>query len=638
MISLSNVSKYFGKRTLFQDVSLTINPGEKIGLVGPNGAGKTTLFSFITGEAEPSSGLVQVNKGVSIGYLPQEAHFASDRTVLSEVRDGNEIISRLKQKKDSLEAQGRAGSDLYGEVLHKLEVLDYFNLEHKAEKILSGLGFRQSDFSRPVKELSGGWQMRVLLAKLLTFHYDVLLLDEPTNYLDLNAALWFKDYLSRMDGTFIMISHDRAFLTDVTNYTFVLENGMITRVKGNYDEYMKLSRERREYLQRKFKEQEKKRIQLERFVARFHAQPNKASQVRAKKKQLEKMETIEVPQSRRESIRSFHFPSTEKSGYMMMDLKKISKSYGSLSVYRDFDFEIVRGEKSVLVGENGAGKSTLLKIIAGVLDFESGTRILGHNVSIGYFSQTRMDVLEPENTVLEEALRSAPGDMKNETIRTILGAFLFCGDDIDKKVKILSGGEKSRLILAKLLIAPPNFLVLDEPTTHLDVDAVDALIQALKEYQGTLLCISHDIHFVRSIGNMVYEVDQGKVRKFSGDFDYYLEKKSAGDLPREIPVSVPGPDLRTEKKKKKQEKRVQDAEKKAKRKNHNLGLSKEINKLKKQRQRMEDEIYVIERVLCNPVHDAKTRNNYQAKLDKLRKKAGKLDDKIAKLKTQFMEN
>ena len=482
MITITNLSKNYGSKILFENVSLSINHGEKVGLIGPNGAGKTTLFTLILKEVEPSSGNVQVNKNIHIGHLKQESSFKSEHTVLAELTEGDSRIMALKKEKEELENKNEAGSKRYGDVLHELEVLGYFELEHKAKKILMGLGFKERDFNRPITQMSGGWQMRTLLAKLLTYQYDLLLLDEPTNYLDLNAALWLKDYLASFDGTFIMISHDKAFLTDVTNYSLILENGIIAKVRGNYEQYERIKEEKKTNLQRKFKEQDKKREQLEKFVGRFHAQPNKAASVRAKKRVLDNMAEIVVPEDRRESIRNFHFPPTRRSGYRVMALDKISKSYGDIQVYKDFDFEVFQNEKAVLAGENGAGKSTLLKILAGVIDIDSGSRVTGHNVDIGYFSQTRMDVLHPENTVIKEAYSAAPGFMSEETIRTILGAFLFSGDDVDKKVGVLSGGEKSRLILAKLLVNPPNFLLLDEPTTHLDVDAVEALVKALKQY------------------------------------------------------------------------------------------------------------------------------------------------------------
>lgn len=452
MITITNLSKNYGKKTLFEKISLGINRGEKIGLIGPNGAGKSTFFSLILGELEPSSGDVQVLKNIHIGYLPQESSFKSDKTVLSELTEGDERIMGLRKEKEALEEKNDAGSKRYGDILHHLEALGFFELEYKAKKILMGLGFKENDFNRPVAQLSGGWQMRVLLAKLLTYQYDLLLLDEPTNYLDLNAALWLKDFLEDFDGTFIMISHDKAFLTEVTNYTLILENGQIAKVKGNYEHYEQIKAEKRVYLEKQFKEQEKKRQQLEKFVGRFHAQPNKAASVRAKRRVLERIEeeAVALPDDPRQSIGNFHFPATRRSGYNVARLEKVSKGYADIQVYKDLDFEITQGEKAVLAGENGAGKSTLLKILAGVVDIDSGGRVIGHNVDAGYFSQTRMDILHPDNTVLQEAYSAAPGFMSEETIRTILGAFLFSGDDSDKKVKVLSGGEKSRLILAKL--------------------------------------------------------------------------------------------------------------------------------------------------------------------------------------------
>src|SRR3989338_2153899 len=378
MITFSNVSKSYGRRLLFENISLSINTGEKVGLIGPDGAGKSTLFALILGEIEPSAGSAQVNKNIHIGYLAQESSFESEHTVLVELTEGDERIMRLKNEKEELEEK----------------------------KILSGLGFKERDFNRPIAQMSGGWQMRTLLAKLLTYQYDLLLLDEPTNYLDLNAAIWLKDYLADFKGTFIIISHDKAFLNEVTNYSLILENGAIAKVKGNYEHYERIKEEKRTYLSKQFKEQEKKRKQLQIFVDRFHAQPNKAASVRAKKRVLEKMQVIAVPQDRRESIGNFHFPPTKRSGHRVMSLEKISKSYGDIQVYKDFDFELLQGEKAVLTGENGAGKSTLLKIMAGVIDIDSGTRTAGHNVDSGYFSQTRMDVLHPENTVIKKTYSS----------------------------------------------------------------------------------------------------------------------------------------------------------------------------------------------------------------------------------------
>ncbi|MFA5118947.1 MAG: ATP-binding cassette domain-containing protein [Candidatus Omnitrophota bacterium] len=641
MISITNLSKNYGKKVLFEGISLSINRNEKIGLIGPNGTGKSTLFSLIRGEGEPSSGEVKVLKNIHIGYLPQEAHFESQRTVLTELVEGDERIMRFKKEKEELEEKNEAGSQRYGEVLHNLEVLEYFEVEHKAEKILMGLGFKERDFNRPITQMSGGWQMRTLLAKLLTCQYDLLLLDEPTNYLDLNAALWLKDYLSSFDGTFIMISHDKAFLNDVTNYTLILEHGAIFKVQGNYEHYEQIKDEKRKFLLKQFKEQEKKREQLEDFVARFHAQPNKAASVRAKRTQLEKMDDIVVPPDPRESIGDFHFPETKRSGYRVIALEKIDKSYGEIGVYKGLDFEIIQNEKAVLAGENGAGKSTLLKILAGVVPIDSGNRIVGHHVDIGYFSQTRMDVLHPENTVLQEAYSAAPGFMPETTVRTILGAFLFTGDDSDKKVKVLSGGEKSRLILAKLLINPPNFLLLDEPTTHLDVDAVEALVRALRDYQGTLVFISHDIYFVRSVANKVFEVKDATIRKFAGNFDYYLEKRSEGarlekSQSRQFTDSRQSK-LDDEKEKRKlEEKRHRDEEKKQK--NHNFSIHNQVNKLNQEKESLQTESYAKVRAMSDTkiFRDEFTVKEYGRRLKEIEKRVVEIDSQIKALKEKLM--
>ncbi len=640
MITIANLSKNYGKRTLFQNISLNINPGEKIGLIGPNGSGKSTFFSLILGEIEPSGGRVSVNKDAYIGWLPQESSFSSSRTVLAELTEGDDRIMRLKKEKEDLEAKNAAGSKRYGELLHTLDILGYFELEHKAKKILMGLSFKESDFYRPISQMSGGWQMRTLLAKLLTYQYDLLLLDEPTNYLDLNAALWLKDYLTGFSGTFIMISHDKAFLTDVTNYTLILENGSVFKVKGNYEHYEQIKQEKRTHLLKQFREQEKKRQQLENFIARFHAQPNKAASVRAKRTQLEKMKDIVIPSDPRESISDFRFPQAAPSGYRVMALKKISKSYQDIQVYRDLDFEIIKGEKAVLAGENGAGKSTLLKILAGVIDINSGERIVGHNVEIGYFSQTRLEVLNTENTVLREAYSAAPGYMSETAIRTILGAFLFTGDDSDKKVSVLSGGEKSRLILAKLLINPPNFLLLDEPTTHLDVDAVEALVRALMDYQGTIVFISHDIYFVRCIANVVFEVREGKIRKFPGNFDYYLEKKDTDTgIPSEAKPKIQAPKNKIDEAKerlKEQERRRKEEDKK--RKAHNASLREEINKLEKNKDNLVLESYAKARALSNPriYRDEDMARDYGRRMKEIEKIVTEIDKEIKGLEDKII--
>ncbi|MEK6715486.1 MAG: ATP-binding cassette domain-containing protein [Candidatus Omnitrophota bacterium] len=652
MIAVTNLSKNYGKKTLFENISLNINKGEKVGLIGPNGSGKTTLFALILGEIEPSKGSIQVNKNTNIGYLPQEAGFKSERTVLTEIIEGDEKIIRLKREKEELENKNDAGSSRYGEILHELEVRGYFDLEHKAKAVLMGLGFKERDFMRPINQLSGGWQMRVLLAKLLTYHYDLLLLDEPTNYLDLNAALWLKDYLACFPGTFIMISHDRVFLTEVTNYTLILENTQITKISGNYEHYRQVKEEQYTYLIKQFKEQEKKRKQLEVFISRFHAQPNKAAAVRSKRTALERLEKemVILPQDARASIRDFHFPPTTRSGQRVIKLDKVTKSYGDIQVYNDFDFEIAQGAKAVLTGENGAGKSTLLKILAGVIDIDFGARIVGHNVEIGYFSQARMDVLNPQNSVLREAYSAAVGYTAEETIRTILGAFLFSGDDVDKQVKVLSGGEKSRLILAKLLINPPNLLLLDEPTTHLDVDAVEALVKALEDYAGTIVFISHDIYFVRSVANTVFEVRNGRIKEYPGNFDYYLEKYNSQEtIAPEGPKNerVAQPEAATAERKKFEDSEEGEIEKFLAAQpdtslplQQNLwceGLRNKIKKLQQQEEKLKLERYAKSRALSSPriVRGEETLKRYELRLSEIDKKIAEIRAEIKKIKSQM---
>jgi len=657
MIALHGLTKSYGTRDLFKNVSITINRGEKIAFIGPNGAGKSTLFNIVLGASEATSGSIQFNKNLRIGFLPQESSFHSEHTVLQEIVEGDFEIARLKKEKEALEANNETATKHYGDIVHRLEALGFFELEYKGKIVLSGLGFKEKDFNRPITELSGGWQMRVLLGKLLVCHYDCLLLDEPTNYLDLNAALWFKDYLANYKGTFVMISHDKAFLNEVTDHSIILENGKIAKIKGNYEQYRKILDEQRSHLIKQAKEQERVREQYQRFIDRFHAQPNKASQVRAKKKVLEKMELVVVPQDRRESIRGFHFPPTRPSGHRVIALDSVSKSYGDIQVYKNIDFEIIRGEKAVLAGENGAGKSTLLKILAAVVDINEGTRTVGHNVTIGYFSQTRMDVLNSDSTVLEEACYAAKEGVSTEAVRTILGAFLFKGDDVEKKVKVLSGGEKSRLILAKLLISPPNFLLLDEPTTHLDVDAVDALIKALTEYEGTIVFISHDIYFVKSVANNVFEVKDGHITKFPGNFDYYLHKKEQdknktedqrpktedrktwdlerpllrGEVsPRADRTKDEGCGTLTEEEKKETELSEGEVKK------HNEVISNKIKKLRKKKEKLELERYAKARVLENPRHGEDLIRYYQEIVEEMDKEIAAIEGEISRWKEKFL--
>jgi len=524
MITITNLTMGFTQRTLFKDVSFSIFPKEKIGLTGPNGAGKTTLFSIILKDQETVAGEIQVQKNLSIGYLPQESKFSSQRTVMEELTEGDSRIKKLMNEKRKLEDENKAATERYGDVLHELEQLGIYELENRAEKILTGLGFKPGDFHKPIVELSGGWQMRTLLAKLLTYPYNLLLLDEPTNYLDLSATLWLKNFLGEYQGAFVLISHDRVFLNDVTNYTIILEGAKMVKVKGNYGAYERQKGADYKTMEKKQKVVEKKRQQLERFTSRFHAQPNRASAVRNKRKMIEKLENIELPRDQM-SIGQFDFTDIPSSGYLVADLNNVSKSYGENQVYAELSLEITRGQKVCLVGPNGAGKSTLLKMLAGVLKADAGSIKYGHQVEYGYFSQTRLDILNPNRNAFEEVMASAKEGTQAVKARSLLGLFNYHGDDVFKPVKVLSGGEKSRLILAKLLINPPNFMLLDEPTTHLDLDGVKALTTAFQKYSGTMCFISHDLYFIKNVADHIADVNHGSLKFYPGGLDYYLDKK-----------------------------------------------------------------------------------------------------------------
>ena len=602
MITISNLSKNFDERMLLENVSLSIFPGERIGLTGPNGAGKSTLFQIILGQMEPTEGSVNIQKGLNIGYMAQEAKYASDRTVMEEMTSGDEEIRRLLEEKHKLEDEHKADSPRYGDILEQLEHKGIYDLEHKAEKILMGLGFKEEEFHKPIAHLSGGWQRRPQLPRMLTYKYDLILLDEPTNYLDLEATIWLKGYLANYDGTFIIISHDKIFLNDVTNYTLVLDDARMTKVKGNYEEYEEAKEIRNRSLEKQQKVVEAKREQLERFAERFHAQPNMSSAVRNKRKMLDRLEVIRIPQEKH-SIRDFEFPATVESGYSVLTMSKIDKAYGEKQIYKGLDFEITKGQKLCLVGHNGAGKSTLLKMIAGVLEPDAGIRKLGHQVNLGYFSQTRLDVLNPQRTVFEELASATERSIPQAQMRTLLGVFNFRGDDVFKHVRVLSGGEKSRLILAKLLVNPPNFICLDEPTTHLDIDGVEALTSCFQKYEGTLCFISHDLFFVKNIANHIVEVIPGELKNYHGNLDYYLEKKAGMEIQKagQKPKAA-GP---SDNKKQNKTEDIKNPQLKQAHERHNEALKrleeikKESRALENENKQLETESYVKSRFLSD---------------------------------------
>ena len=529
MLTLSGIRKAYGDRVLFTEATLQVNHQDRIGLVGPNGAGKTTLFSIILGEEEPDEGKVMLERGLSFGYLPQENAPAGDETVIELATAITPEYTQLRRILKAWEADHPTEA-LHPETIHD-NVHDRFNelggyrLEAKAKQILAGLSFREKDFDRPAREMSGGWVMRAHLARLLTQEPDLLLLDEPTNHLDLEALLWFQDYLKSYPGAIVLISHDREFLNQLVGSIVELRQSRLFRYRGNYDDYL-LQREASEQQQlAAHKHQEREIARLMEFVNRFRAKNTKASQAQSKLKQIERMDRVEAPAEEQKEL-DFQFPQPQQSGRRVIKLTGIHFAYGEVPVYRGVDFQAERGQRIVLVGPNGAGKSTLLKLLAGVLTPQSGERILGHNVKAGYYSQYRVDMLKPERTVLEEAL-DTPQRVTEQGVRTLLGCFLFRGDDVFKPVEVLSGGEKSRLALVKLLLDPPNLLLMDEPTTHLDMVSIDALGYALEQFQGTLIFISHDVYFIRALANHVVHVNAGRLTHYPGGYQYYLDKTKA---------------------------------------------------------------------------------------------------------------
>jgi ATP-binding cassette subfamily F protein 3 len=502
MLTISQVTKSFGARTLFSDVSLQVNRGNRIGLIGPNGAGKSTLFSLILGQDSPDEGIIALQKSARIGYLPQESLPAGKETILELVMFGGSVNS--------------SGAKIVEDLDHQREA--------KAKRILSGLAFRERDFTRPAAEFSGGWIIRAHLARLLVAEPDLLLLDEPTNHLDLQSVGWLQNYLREYTGAIVLVSHDRAFLNAIVRKIIEFDRGKLLHYQGDYEAYLGQRTARREQQLAAFKNQQREIAKLQTFIDRFGAKNTKAAQAQSKRKQIERMEKIEAPEPETASVH-FRFPQPARSGARVLELKHVEHAYGELVVYRNLNLTIERGQKTVLVGANGAGKSTLLKLLAGVSPLQKGERTLGYNAELGYYSQHRAEMFDLRRTVLAEAsdIANPPNE---QAVRSILGAFLFRGDDVFKPVAVLSGGEKSRLALAKLLLAPPNLLLMDEPTTHLDMPSIEALVAALRQYQGTLLFISHDAYFIRQIATSVFQVQDGLVTLYPGDYDYYLDKSA----------------------------------------------------------------------------------------------------------------
>lgn len=532
MLSLDHITMQYGGRVLFDDVSFMIGPHDRFGLVGSNGAGKSTLLKIIANIGEAESGRVHKAHYVTVGYLPQDGIIASGSTLYKEVETSFDNIVEVQAELDEVLEQFNTldpvtdayaeAIEIYGELQHKLEDLDVFRMKSKIETVLMGLGFSVPDFERQTEEFSGGWQMRIALAKLLLKEPSILLLDEPTNHLDIESLQWLEEYLHNYNGAIVLVSHDRAFLDSLTTKTLALSSGKAEMFPGNYAYFERESAIRKEQLISAKKNQEKQLKHTQDFIERFRYKATKARQVQSRIKALEKVEMIEVGDEEEEIF--FRFPQPQASGVNVIELKNITKRYGEKSVFNNLNYTIERGDKIAIVGVNGAGKSTFSRIVAGVEEPSSGERIVGYNVILSYFAQHQAEELDHSKEALEILDDVAIGAVRTK-LRSILGSFLFHGDDAFKKVSVLSGGEKSRLALAKMLLLPANVLVMDEPTNHLDMRSKKIMLQALIEYEGTLVIVSHDRAFLDPLVNKTIEISSGGVRTFLGNVSYYLEKK-----------------------------------------------------------------------------------------------------------------
>ncbi|MFP4065389.1 MAG: ABC-F family ATP-binding cassette domain-containing protein [Bacteroidales bacterium] len=613
MFSINNLSVQFNGDYLFEEVSFIINKRDRIGLVGKNGAGKTTMMRIITRQMEPESGLVVIPSAATVGYLPQEMKLHSTKTVLDETFMAFSEANQLEERIEKYTREIAEREDYESESYHKLaEKLAFANerfaliggatQQARAEKVLLGLGFEHKDFQRSMSEFSGGWQMRVELAKILLQNPDLLLLDEPTNHLDIESIQWLEGFLQDYSGAVVLISHDRAFLDNITKRTVEISNGKIYDYKANYSDYEVLREERLEQEMAQFTNQQKEIAQIERFITRFRAKATKAKQVQSRVKLLEKMDRVEVDNIDLSGIH-FRFNQAPPSGKIVIEAENIGKKYGEKTVLENLEFSVSRGEKLAFVGRNGEGKTTLSRIITGELD-HTGSMKLGHNVVMGYYAQNQTEMLDGEKTVFQTLDDVAVGDIRPK-IRNILGGFLFQGEDIDKKVKVLSGGEKSRLAIARILLSPVNLLVLDEPTNHLDMRSKDILKSALLQFEGTIILVSHDRDFLQGLSTRVFEFKNRKIKEFLGDIYDFIENRNIqhlSDLEQARKTSFSGQTNSTSDNKLQWERKKEQ--------------EKEMRKIQNQITRCEDHIAILEEeirkaeaIISNPTQHPADFNN-----------------------------
>ena len=529
MIRIENISKSNSHRILYIEASAALNRGEKIGLVGPNGAGKTTLFRMITGEEQPDEGQVVVEKGMTVGYFDQDVGEMSGRSAVAEVMEGagpvSEVAAELRELEAAMSDPDRMDEmdaiiERYGEVQARYEELDGYALEGRAREVLDGLSFSQEMMDGDVSKLSGGWKMRVALARILLMRPDVMLLDEPSNHLDLESLIWLEDFLKNYDGALLMTSHDREFMNRIVTKIIEIDAGNLTTYSGDYGFYEQQRAQNEKQQQAQFERQQAMLAKEIKFIERFKARASHASQVQSRVKKLEKIDRVEPPK-RRQTV-AFEFAPAPRSGEDVVALKKVNKAYGSRTIYGELDFMVRRKERWCIMGVNGAGKSTLLKLVTGTAEPDSGNVTLGASVKLGYFAQHAMDVLDGDSTILEWLEERFP-KAGQAPLRALAGCFGFSGDDVEKRCRVLSGGEKARLVMAAMLFDPPNFLVLDDPTNHLDLDTKEMLIKALSGYEGTMLFVSHDRHFLAALSNRVLELTPDGIHQYGGGYTEYVE-------------------------------------------------------------------------------------------------------------------